>query len=57
LAGAHHRSSAQWVVQYDILSESKMVLAESDLILRRRILFWSWPHLLARSSGRVKGGG
>ena len=28
--------SAQWVVQYDILFESKTILAESDLILETR---------------------
>jgi len=50
LADAHQSSSAQWVVQHDILSESKTILAESDLILRTRIFFWSRPHLLAKSS-------
>ncbi len=37
-AGAHHSSFAQRVRQYDILSESKTILPESDLILLRRKL-------------------
>jgi hypothetical protein len=37
--GAHHNSSAQWVVPHGILAESKTVLSESDLILRTRIFF------------------
>ena len=37
LAGAHHSSSAQWMVQHEILAESKRILAEPDLILLRRI--------------------
>jgi FAD/FMN-containing dehydrogenase len=36
-AGAHHSSSTQWVVHPGILSESKTILPESDLILFRRI--------------------
>ena len=35
----HHCSSAQWVVHQDILSESKTILAESDLTFRARIFF------------------
>jgi hypothetical protein len=51
LADAHHSSFAQWVVQHDILPESKTILAESDLILRTRIFFFgTWPHLPAKSS-------
>ena len=30
--------SAQWVVQYDILFESKTILAESDLILESAVI-------------------
>jgi hypothetical protein len=37
LAGAHHSSSAQWVVKQDNLAESKPILAESDLILTTQV--------------------
>ena len=36
LTGAHHSSSTRWVVHPNILSESKTILGESDLILLRR---------------------
>jgi hypothetical protein len=39
LAEAHHSPSAQGVVQNNVLAESKVILAESDLILRARIFF------------------
>jgi hypothetical protein len=38
LAGGRRSSSAQWVVQQDILAESKTILAESDLIPRARFV-------------------
>ena len=37
LAGARHSSSAQWLVQQGILSASKVILDESELILTAQV--------------------